>query len=60
VADLLVVDGDPLDDVTVLADPAAIWLVIHEGRVVRSADRPEGVEGGSASRARRAKAPGST
>jgi len=40
VADLLVVDGDPLDDVSVLADPSAMWLVIHEGRVVRSADRP--------------------
>jgi imidazolonepropionase-like amidohydrolase len=60
IADLLVVDGDLLDDVSVLADPSAIWLVVHEGRIVRSAGRPQGVQGGSASRAQRAKAPGST
>ena len=33
-ADLLVVDGDPLDDVRVLADPARIWLVVRDGRPV--------------------------
>jgi imidazolonepropionase-like amidohydrolase len=30
-ADLLVVDGDPLADPGVLADPARIWLVTREG-----------------------------
>ena len=33
-ADLLVVDGDPLDDVRVLIDPARIWLVLKDGRPV--------------------------
>jgi imidazolonepropionase-like amidohydrolase len=39
VADLLVVDGDPLEDVGVLADASAIHLVVHDGHIVRSADR---------------------
>jgi imidazolonepropionase-like amidohydrolase len=30
-ADLLVVDGDPLDDVRVLTDPRRIWLVLRDG-----------------------------
>jgi len=34
VADLLVVDGDPLADVRVLNDPARVWLVMQEGRIV--------------------------
>jgi imidazolonepropionase-like amidohydrolase len=34
VADLLVVDGDPLADIRVLNDPARVWLVVQEGRVV--------------------------
>ena len=34
VADLLVVDGDPLADPGSLADPARIWLVVQAGRVV--------------------------
>lgn len=28
------VDGDPLADVSVLTDPARIWLVLKEGRAV--------------------------
>jgi imidazolonepropionase-like amidohydrolase len=39
-ADLLVVDGDPLEDIGILADPSAIHLVVHDGRIVRSADPP--------------------
>jgi imidazolonepropionase-like amidohydrolase len=34
VADLFVVDGDPLADVTVLTQPERIWLVVKEGRPV--------------------------
>ena len=34
VADLLVVDGDPLADIRVLNDPARVWLVVQEGRIV--------------------------
>jgi imidazolonepropionase-like amidohydrolase len=34
VADLLVVDGDPLADVRVLNDPARVWLVMQEGTIV--------------------------
>jgi imidazolonepropionase-like amidohydrolase len=34
VADLLVVDGDPLADIRVLNDPARIWLVLQGGRIV--------------------------
>ncbi len=33
-ADLIVVDGDPVADVRVLCDPARIWMVVEEGRVV--------------------------
>ena len=33
-ADLVVVDGDPLADVRVLIDPERIWLVLREGRAV--------------------------
>jgi imidazolonepropionase-like amidohydrolase len=33
-ADLLVIDGDPLADVRVLADPSRIWLVVRGGRPV--------------------------
>jgi len=33
-ADLVVVDGDPLADVRALLDPARIWLVLKEGRAV--------------------------
>jgi imidazolonepropionase-like amidohydrolase len=33
-ADLVVVDGDPLADVRVLTDPARIWLVLKDGRPV--------------------------
>ncbi len=34
VADLLVVDGDPLGDVRVLHDPERIWMVVQGGKVV--------------------------
>jgi imidazolonepropionase-like amidohydrolase len=34
VADLLVVDGDPLADVRVLHDPRRIWMVFRGGRLV--------------------------
>jgi imidazolonepropionase-like amidohydrolase len=34
VADLLVVDGDPLADIRVLNDPARVWLVMQGGRIV--------------------------
>jgi imidazolonepropionase-like amidohydrolase len=36
VADLLVVDGDPLDDVRMLCDPERIWMVVQGGKVVAS------------------------
>lgn len=34
VADLLVIDGDPLSDVDMLRDPERIWMVVQAGRVV--------------------------
>jgi imidazolonepropionase-like amidohydrolase len=34
VADVVVVDGDPLADVGLLTDPARIWLVVQGGRPV--------------------------
>jgi imidazolonepropionase-like amidohydrolase len=34
VADLLVVDGDPLEDIRLLNDPERIWLVVQGGKVV--------------------------
>ena len=34
-ADLVVVDGNPLDDVKVLLDPARIELVVKGGAVAR-------------------------
>jgi len=34
VADLLVVDGDPLADVRMLLDPDRIWMVIQGGKIV--------------------------
>ena len=33
-ADILVVEGDPLEDVSVLCDPARRWLVMKDGRPV--------------------------
>jgi imidazolonepropionase-like amidohydrolase len=36
-ADLLVVDGDPLEDPEVLLDPERIWLVVQSGRPVAGA-----------------------
>jgi len=34
VADLLVVDGDPLSDARMLCDPERIWMVVQGGKVV--------------------------
>jgi imidazolonepropionase-like amidohydrolase len=36
VADLLVVDGDPLADVGLLRDPERLWMVVQGGKVVAS------------------------
>ena len=42
VADLLVVDGDPLADPTILLDPACVWLVVQDGRSVAGAGSGSG------------------
>jgi imidazolonepropionase-like amidohydrolase len=34
VADLLVIDGDPLADIRMLCDPERIWMVVQGGKVV--------------------------
>lgn len=34
IADLLVVEGNPLEDVRALCDPERMWLVVKDGRVV--------------------------
>ena len=40
-ADVLIVDGDPLDDITVLADKAKLLAIIKDGRFVKdSLSRP--------------------
>jgi hypothetical protein len=31
IADLMIIDGDPLADPAVLSDPARIWLVLQLG-----------------------------
>jgi imidazolonepropionase-like amidohydrolase len=36
-ADLLVVDGDPLEDIALLGDPDRIWLVLQLGEPVAGA-----------------------
>jgi imidazolonepropionase-like amidohydrolase len=33
VADLLVVEGDPLDDMRLLLDPERIWMVVQDGKI---------------------------
>ena len=35
IADLIAVDGDPLADPSVLADPRRIVLVMQDGRIVK-------------------------
>jgi imidazolonepropionase-like amidohydrolase len=35
IADLIAVDGDPLDDPGVLADPDRVVLVIKDGRILK-------------------------
>ncbi len=42
VADLIVVDGDPLEDVRILRDAERIWMVVQAGTIV--ADRSRTVE----------------
>jgi imidazolonepropionase-like amidohydrolase len=39
VADLIVVDGNPLTDLTILTDPRRLWLVIQGGTVLTTALR---------------------
>ncbi|NUR70107.1 MAG: amidohydrolase family protein [Hamadaea sp.] len=39
-ADLLLVDGDPLTDLTVLADPANLVVIMKNGEIVRDARTP--------------------
>jgi imidazolonepropionase-like amidohydrolase len=34
VADLLVLDGDPLSDIHILRDPPRIWMVVQAGKIV--------------------------
>jgi imidazolonepropionase-like amidohydrolase len=41
IADLLVVDGDPLADIRVLNDPARVWLVMQGGRIVAGRGQTE-------------------
>ena len=36
-ADLLVIDGNPLEDVTILARPEALSLILRDGRICRNA-----------------------
>lgn len=52
-ADLLVVDGDPLADVRVLTDPARIWLVLKEGRAVAGQALEDGAVSGLSTGARK-------
>jgi imidazolonepropionase-like amidohydrolase len=51
IADLLVVDGDPLADIRVLADPARIKLVMQEGRTVIDRRDPRGAPAATGSNA---------
>jgi imidazolonepropionase-like amidohydrolase len=39
VADLIVLDGDPLADVRVLHGPERVWMVVQEGRIVAGRGR---------------------
>jgi imidazolonepropionase-like amidohydrolase len=39
-ADLVVVDGDPLSDITVLADASRIRQVVKDGEVMKDLDGP--------------------
>ena len=41
IADLLVVDGDPLADIRVLNDPARVWLVVQGGKLVAGRGQTE-------------------
>ncbi len=47
-ADLVVVDGDPLTDIGALTDPASIWLVLLAGRPVAGRAVERGNDGGLA------------
>ena len=48
VADLVVVDGDPLSDVRMLRDPDRIWMVVQGGKVVGGAGLARAVAPASA------------
>ncbi len=39
-ADVIAVDGNPLDDVSVLLDPKRVTIVIKEGQVIKSQSQP--------------------
>jgi imidazolonepropionase-like amidohydrolase len=39
-ADLVIVDGDPLADITVLQDAARLWMVIQDGKLVAGTQFP--------------------
>lgn len=39
-ADLLLVDGDPLADLAVLADPANLTVIMKNGEIIRDARTP--------------------
>jgi imidazolonepropionase-like amidohydrolase len=39
VADLIVLDGDPLADVGLLREPGRIWMVVQDGRIVAGRGR---------------------
>lgn len=44
-ADLLVLDGDPVEDLRLFLDPSRVWLVLREGRPVAGARLRAAVDG---------------
>jgi imidazolonepropionase-like amidohydrolase len=43
-ADLLVLDGDPLEDLRLFLDPSRVWLVLRDGKPVAGARLRAAVE----------------